>query len=223
MRAYVDIVSIVVLSVLAAIDGVGHTSPLSRIACSLQGARQSADLTKALDIAHATTKANGIGSDHTTMTALVGNGDTIELAVSCIEVECAQINPGAATHLLVHTELGALATMPYGIQGIVDAVGQRLITDVDGITSRLLEIGLVGSQTIARLAAGGFYHAGCSCLEWILEVLISPSVPGKTRLTGLLPLAVRCHLDVVTLRAVVVDNDLLLLPVALTRGEHYGS
>ena len=157
------------------------------------------------------------------MTALVGNGDAIELAISCIEVECAQINPGATTHLLVHTELGALTTMPYGIEGVVDAVGQRLVAHIDGITTCLAEVGLVGSQTVARLAAGGFHHAGCSCLEWILEVLISPSVPGKACLTGLLPLAVRCHLDVVTLRAVVVDNDFLLLPVALTRGEHYGS
>ena len=43
-------------------------------------------------------------------------------------------------------KLRALTPMPYRIESIVYAVGQRLIADIDGIAARSLEVWLVGGQ-----------------------------------------------------------------------------
>ena len=94
------------------------------IACSLNGTWHTAGCAKTLDITHTATEADGIGRHYTIVLALIGQRDTVEFAVAGIKLESAQINPRAATHLLVDAELRALTFMPNGIERIVDAVGK---------------------------------------------------------------------------------------------------
>ncbi len=94
------------------------------------------------------------------MVALIGDSDTVELAVSLIKIEGAQIDPCTTAHLLVDMENGALALVPYGIFGIVDAAVHGLVTHIDGITSLGWEIGLIAGERIATGAGGGLHHTG---------------------------------------------------------------
>ena len=122
-RADIDVVGIVVGTILAAVDRVGHTGPLRRVACSLQGSWQSADLSEAFDVAHAASKAYGIGRHHAVMVAQVADGDAVEGIIALVEVERAEVYPRRTAHLLVDVELGTLALMPNGIQGVVNTGG----------------------------------------------------------------------------------------------------
>ena len=86
-RTDVDVVSIVVFSVLAAIDLVGHACPLGIIAGPLECPWHTTHTAIALDVAHASSESDGISCHHTAVATLVADGDTIELAVTGIEVE----------------------------------------------------------------------------------------------------------------------------------------
>ena len=88
------------------------------IAGTFQGSWHTADLSVALNISHTSTEADGISSDNTFLVALVRERHAVELAITGIKVKGAEIDPGASTHLLVDTELCALALVPYGIESI---------------------------------------------------------------------------------------------------------
>ena len=115
MGTNIDVVAIVVLSVLTAIDGVGHAGPLSVVACAFNCTGHAAGLAKTLDIAHTATETHSIGSDNASMVALVCQCHTIELAIACVEVESTKIDPRASTHLLIHAELGTFSLVPDSI------------------------------------------------------------------------------------------------------------
>ena len=222
-RAHIDVVGIVVSAFSATIDVVWHSCPLCPVAGTLQCSWQSAGGSIALDIAHATSKADGIGCYYSFLVALVRERHAVELTVAFVEVEGSQVHPRASTHLLVDTELRTFTFMPYGVEGIRHTVLQRLVADIDSIVPCLREAGLVGCQRVARLAAGGLHHACRTCGERILAVGIGTCMIGKARQRGRLPLVAFRNLYIIVLGAIVVDNDFLLLPVALTGCEDDGS
>ena len=222
-RAYVDVVAVVVLALLRAVHLVGHAGPLGIVAGTLKGSGKLADEPEALYVAHAAAEADGIGGHHSVVGALVGYGDAVELAVARVEVEGAKIDPRRTAHLLVDMELGALAAVPDGVENIVDAVGKRGIADVDGVAASLLKVGLVGGQRVSRLGTGGLDHARCAGNERVLAIGVGAAMEHKTGNGGRLPLRLRGDLDVVANGTVVVDDDFLLLPVALTGSEDVGS
>ena len=148
-RAHVDVVVVVVLTVLRAVDPIGHSGPLAIVACSLQAAGQSADGASSLNITHSTSEAYGIGGDYTFLSALVCQHDTVVFVASGVEVEGSEVNPCGASHLLVYRKLGLLSFVPHRVVGVVDAFGQGLIAHVDGIAPILGQLWLIGNE--ARL------------------------------------------------------------------------
>ena len=48
-------------------------------------------------------------------------------------MKCTQINPRAATHLLIDAEGGRLAVVINRISGVIRTFGQGAIRDIDGI------------------------------------------------------------------------------------------
>ena len=120
-------------------------------------------------------------------------------------------------------KLGALALVPNGIEHVRDAVLECLIADIDSIASTLGEAGLISSQRISRLAAGGLHHASRTFGKRILAIGVGTRMVGKARLWGRLPLVAIGHLYIIALGTVVVNDDLFLLPVALTRCKDDGT
>ena len=109
--------------------------------------------------------------------------------------------------------------MPYRIKDIVNTVGQCLVTDIYGITSSLAELRLIDGGAVTRLAASGLHHSCCTGLKGIFIVLIMTCVHHESWLWRRLPFAMRCNFNIVVFRTVVVNDNLLGLPIALTRRE----
>ena len=152
------------------------------------------------------------------MSALVGQHHAVPLVATFVEVEGSQIDPRASSHPLVHAELGLFAFVPDGVVGIIDAAVNGLIADIDGIASRLRYGRLVGYHAVLRFAGRRFGHASRSCLEGVLTVNIIATMKGKT-LGGCslpkMPIA-RLLIAYEAVMVVIVDNDLMALPVAFT-------
>ena len=115
--------------------------------------------------------------------------------------------------------------MPHRIRSIVNAVRPSLVTDVDGILALFGEAWLVGNYAVLLLAPRGLRHTRRSGLKRILPVHITPAVAGKALGAGVCPFIFGVNLYVAraTHGVVVVDNHLVLLPIALTWGKHRGT
>ena len=153
------------------------------------------------------------------MFALIGQCDTIEFTIASVEFEGAQIDPCASTHLLIDTELGTFALVPHGIERIFYTIWKRLIADIDSITACLLDAWLISGNRISFITAGGIGHTGCTSLKGIFIVLVMTCVHHESWLWRRLPFAMRCNFNIVVFRTVVVNDNLLGLPIALTRRE----
>ena len=68
--ACIDVVSIVICSLFASVDIIGHTCPLGRITGSLQITGQSAYCAAGY-ISHSSAETNGIGTDNPVFAALI--------------------------------------------------------------------------------------------------------------------------------------------------------
>ena len=64
-----------------------------------------------------------------------------------IEVERTEVNPRATAHLLVDVEVGTLPLVVYAVEGIVNALLYRRITDVDGVASCLVYLRCIDGGT----------------------------------------------------------------------------
>ena len=155
------------------------------------------------------------------MAAEIADDDAVAGSHASVEIESTQINPGGAAHLLVDTELGRNAFVPHGIVGVVDAAGNGLIAHIDGIASGLGKVGLIVHLAHLVLGACHLSHTGRSCREGILAVAIDAAVHREAglrrRLPGITEIALLIAEGHDAVRGVVVDDDLVLLPVALTR------
>ena len=218
-RTHVDVVGIVVLSAFRTVHAEGHTGPLACVACRLQAAGHAAEFPATLDVTHATAEAHGIGRHHAVaMAALVGQHHAVPLVAALVEVEGSQIDPRASSHPLVHAELGLFAFVPHGVMGIVNAAVNSLIADVDGIASSLRYGWLVGNHAVLRFAGRRFGHAGRACRKGVLAVNIVAAMKGKALDVcrhPRMPIA-RLLIAYEAVVVVIVDNDLMSLPVAFT-------
>ena len=223
-RAHVDVVAVVVLAVLRAIGSIGSSCPLGIVASTLERARHSAGGTAACDVSHSAAEANGIGRHHTSVIAEVRQLHTVELAVSLVELKGAEIDPCASTHLLVHAEHRLLAFVAHHILRVGHAVAERLIAHVDGISSLFREAWRVGDGACLLRLARCLRHPGGASLEGILAVVINTAVEGKTRLRSIDPVVLNSMFEIVIgSGVVVVDDDLMSLPVAFARCEDDGA
>ena len=150
------------------------------VACTLIAAGHTTGGVASADVTHAATEAYGISSDDTFVFTEVAECDAVLSAVACIEVERTQIDPGGTAHLLVHTEFGGDAFVPYGVTGIIDAAGYGLITDIDGITACLRNGGQIGGETLVTCMLHRLYLTHGASQERILSVEIESVVEGKT-------------------------------------------
>ena len=66
----------------------------------------------------------------------------------------------------------------------------------------------------------GLDESGGACLEGILMILIGAFVKRETRKRGVLPMVVLTLFGIARSGIIVVDDDLVRLPVALSWGKH---
>ena len=169
----VDVVTVVVLSALGAIDAEWYACPLAVVAGSFKAAWPSADLPATFYISHAASEAYGVGSNHTAVVAaLVAKRHAVPLVAAFVKVERAEIDPCRTAHLLVDAELRLFALVPYGVVGIVNAALNGLVADIDGILACLGNGGLVGNGAVLRLVGCRLSHTGRAGLEGVLTVNI---------------------------------------------------
>ena len=192
--SHVDIVAIVVLTLLAAIDLVWHACPLGEIAGAFQTTGHPTEFSATLDVAHATSEAYGIGCHNTRLAAEVGEHHAVLLVAAFVKVEGAEIHPGRATHLLIDVELGGYTLMPHRVTGIIDTAFNSLITDIDGIASCLGDGRLVGDEALASGLCRCRCHTDGTCLEGILMIHVVTLMQGEAGLWGILPLACLFHI-----------------------------
>lgn len=156
----VEVVVVVVGLIEAAHDAAGSASPLGVVAGGLQGSGQTAGRAASRDIAHAASEADGVGGHHALAATVVGEDDAVVGIAAAVEVERAEIDPGAAAHLLVDMEGRGLAFVIDGVFGVIDALGQGLIAHIDGVAAWLGKIGLIGGFGEALAALAGLHLAG---------------------------------------------------------------
>ena len=120
-------------------------------------------------LAHSAAETDGIGRDHPVVIASVAQRNIA--FGSFVEVETAQIDPGAAAHLLVHVPKGFSAHVMDGVAGIDRAARQP-----DGLA------------VFSVVAAAGGAHTGRSHPERIVGAAVSFLGVGKT-FAGVFPRA----------------------------------
>ena len=228
-RTCVDIIFTVIIP-SRRIDAFRHAIPLGGIASSFQTSWQVAADGKihrgvaTHNVSCATTQTNGICRHDTFVVAQIVEDDAIVFALALREVECAEIYPSAATHLLIDAEMSLDATMLNRVVGIRNAVRQSLIGDIDGIIAFEKYLGHPYSFAQHVLVLYGFGHAELSHLEGILAILITFFDMGKAY-ASIFPMTFSDALLVTALveHAIVVDYDFLPLPVAFSWCEDNGS
>ena len=226
VRAHVDVLGVIVGRGFAGVGLVGEPCPLRGVACAFEEAWQAACAevggVASGYIAHASAEAHGVGTDVAAVVAVVGEDDAVVAALPCGEVEGAEVDPCAAAHLLVYAEAGGLAAVVHGVGGIADAGGERGVADIDGIAAVLGDVGRPGGLALiaaALLSGNGARSAmgeGVLAVEVdVLELCEACGTIGPRVLSG------RLGVGAVHFGRVVVDDDLVALPVALAwRVEH---
>ena len=111
--------------------------------------------------------------------------------------------------------------MPHRVMGIIDTAFNSLITDIDGIASCLGDGRLVGDQALVLCLSSSGCHTDGTCLKGILMIHVVALMQGEAGLWGILPLA--CLFRIACGDAVVIHDDLIFLPVALTGCKHHGT
>ena len=89
----------------------------------------------------ATTEANGIGTYHTRVLALVGKDYHLVVALALLELEGAQVYPRATTHLLVDLDACGASCVHHDILSIGHARRVGLIGYIYGIVPALGDVG----------------------------------------------------------------------------------
>ena len=214
--AGVEVVVVVVGVVETVVNGVGSTAPLGGIAGAFQTAGQTAGPAAPRDVAHAAAESHGIGGHHAMGLAVVAHYHHVVAAAALVELEGAEIHPGAAAHALVDLEHGLAALVPHRVLGIVNRLGKGLVTHVHGVAARLGDVGLIDylAQALARRA---LCHAGSAGAEGVLAIVVVAAVPGKAARGTVAPgvLAVAFGVAQAAVGVVVIHNHLVALPVAL--------
>ena len=141
-------------------------------------------------VSHAAAYLHGVGSDDSSyFGGKVAQNDFAFIVPAGIEAEGAEVNPGAASHLLVYLELRGAAFVIDGVKGIVRAVWQGLVRDVYGVLSGRRNFGNpFGGACVSFL--DGFYGAVGAFLEGFSSLCIG-GAGGRSLV--LLPDSRACH------------------------------
>ena len=117
------------------------------------------------DVPHTAANLHGVGGDDSSyFGGKVAQNDFAFIVPTGIEAEGAEVNPGAASHLLVYLELRGAAFVIDGVKGIVRAVWQGLVRDVYGVLSGRRDFGNpFGGACVSFL--DGFYSAVSASLK----------------------------------------------------------
>ena len=193
------------------------------IARTFQTAWHSAQLTASLDIAHTAAKSHGISSHNAWLVAEIGENDAVLLAATCIEIKGSQIYPGRTAHLLIDMKLCGNTLMPYSIACIVDTSLDGLIAYINSIASCFWYRRLIDNVTQMVSVFRCLNHAGGACLEWILMVDVVARMHTESGHRCWLPGMMDTLLCIADGQRVIIDDDLMLLPVALTWCKHIGA
>ncbi len=103
---------------------------------------KTAHLAAADGVAHAAAQANGVNTHDIAFTATdVARHDFSVVVHPLQEIVCAQINPGAATHALVHTHFGHASGMVDLINHVLCTVVEGLVGHIYGITAGFRDVG----------------------------------------------------------------------------------
>ena len=152
---------------------------------------------------------------------MIGNDNTVEFTAATVKAERAEVYPGATTHLLVHMEGRGLSLMINDIFSIVDTFLNCLIANVNGIVAFRRDVWLIACHR--NILSFRSFHLSCrSFSEWILTILISTLMEGEPRRRSIDP-PLRPIFHITAELIVIVHNDLMLLPVALTWREDHGT
>ena len=216
-RARIDVFGIVVCGALASVYFIRSTGPLYSVASGFEETGQAADCQGVATsyVAHSTPEAHGICGDNTAVVALVGERYAIVLTVASVEEEGAKINPCAAAHLLVDAETGALTSMAHGVKGIADAGGHSRIGHVNGIVAIFGDSRNPNDAARLRATSLRSRHTCSTIEEWIVAIDIYLFRQGEAH-AGIIPAVLPVDLEVKAcfVRAVVIDDDFMLLPIA---------
>ena len=222
-RTGVDVVGVIIFSLSAAVNLVRSSCPLGVVSGSFQATGQSAGVIATLYVSHASAKADSICSNHSAARSLVGADHAVELVAAFVEIEGAQVNPGASTHTLVNGKLCSFALVINDVSCIAHALGERLVAYVDCVFAGFLETGLVANQT-GLLALGSLCLSHGSHEERIFPILQSGAV-GKTGRIAVFPFLARLLFEIINRldSIIIIDDDFVRLPVSFTGCEDDGS
>ena len=231
-RTGVNILVIVVLAVLVAIDGIGKAGIMCPIARTLKptrllAERQVVGFRTAQHTAHAPTEANGIGADDTVLPALVRKGYHARCIGTFVKIKRAEIDPRAPAYLLIDGEMGCYALVDYRVVSIGDAGRTGGVGNIDGIAPRSRDAGHPESSSSGLSSSAHRLHiTGCATDEGII-VVFQRSIWCKESLGAVAPV----HISAMLLHIkalfgvvwVVVHNDFMGLIVPFARGEYHST
>ena len=178
------------------------------------------------DVPHTAANLHGVGGDDFSyFGGKVAQNDFAFIVPTGIEAEGAEVNPGAASHLLVYLELRGAAFVIDGVKGIVRAVWQGLVRDVYGVLSGRRDFGNpFGGACVSFL--DGFYSAVSAFLERILKVYVLGAQVGEALSCSLAPELVTgifCIDGTAGQATVIVYDDFCRLAIAFAGKQHVGT
>ena len=198
------------------------------IACSLQVTGQAAHTgsRRAVppgDIAHASAETYGISADDSLFTALVTQYDHAVVVVSFVKLEGAQVDPGAASHLLVDGKLCDSTFMEYQVFGISDAFRLCAVRHIDCIASCFRDVRNPFGKGLCLFPLCGGCDTDAAVIEWIFPVQINLFQLCKSRSHAFLPPTSAVGIFVVDGArriGVIINNHFPFLPVTFTWCEY---
>ena len=118
-------------------------------------------------------------------------------------------------------ENGRLTLVENRVFGIGNAAVERLITDINRVATFVGKRRLIGRETELGSLVRRPHHPRRASLKGIFAVVVSPQMIGEASQIRRLPfVAARLLHIIIRCRVVVVDDDFVLLPIALTRRKH---
>ena len=225
------VVVVVVHVVCRRVHAVGSAGILQEIAGAFHKAGISAGCVLVVDaverhlhytfhMAHATADFHGVGTHGT---APVG-ASVVELdhgLHACFQREVAEVDPCSAAHALVHGDFVAAVGGVHGIVRFGGAVGECFVAHIHGIVSCLGNVGAPCGFRVGVVVAGKRTFTGRTFGERILVVAQGGSFCAESA-SGIAPAAV-FGICAGGVHAVVVDNNLCQIGVALAGTHHIGS
>ena len=225
------VVDIVVFALGGRVDRRRESGPLQPVAGRLGEAGVSAGLGGIVDggqggvaldargahpaghVAVATAYLHGIGRDRASL--FTGQVAQLDAGLPApFEVEVPQIDPGAAAHRLVDVELRFTSLVIYGIEGVVGAVLDGLISHVDGISPPFGNRGVPAGPYLLVRVGGGVGLAEAPVGKGVLEIGVNLLPVGESD-AALLPAGFPGRGFAIGGRIVVVGYEFVQVGVAL--------